>query len=98
MLTEETKVISLSAARSILDAMGYVSVTLSHVSKIPEPALVALYNAWESLEKNNLQRWQLDLVSTLLLEAMMEQSAGQKKSNLLQELRTAHKYQHELRK
>lgn len=58
-------------AKTILEAIGYSCDALEHVTEVPEPAVEALHSAWESAQQQDLEQWEVELITTRMLHALM---------------------------
>ncbi len=63
--------IDATHAKVMLGTMGYACEVLDHVADVPEAAVEALHDAWDSMQHGHLQRWEVDLITTRLLEAVL---------------------------
>jgi hypothetical protein len=68
--------IDATHAKVMLGTMGYACEALDHVAEVPKPAVEALHSAWDSMRQGQLQRWEMDLITTRLLEAVLDSSRG----------------------
>lgn len=54
--------ITPSNAISMLNKMGCSCSVLNHVAQIPEVVVEALHSAWESMQKGDIEPWEIELI------------------------------------